>query len=269
VVNGERLVFVGGLHRSGTTPLTRALATHPEISGLHDTGVTEDEGQHLQSVYPAANRYGGPGRFALSPQAHLTESSPLVGSDSAERLWRAWLPYWDDSRRLLLEKSPPNLIMGRFLQAVFPGSSLIVVLRHPVVVSLSTVKWRRLASPRWWRYTSVPDLMQHWFTAHQLLRDDAPHLHRLHVVRYEDLLADPAGELARIQRFLGLSEPFGTDLLRAGHSTQYEDRWEAMRSGVRAAATRRRVERDYAELAAGYGYDVADLSVRDPWSLSA
>ena len=48
------LLFVGGLHHSGTTLLTRALRQHPAISGLRGTGVPEDEGQHLQSVIPAA-----------------------------------------------------------------------------------------------------------------------------------------------------------------------------------------------------------------------
>jgi len=267
-VNGARLVFVGGLHRSGTTPLSRALATHPSISGLRDTGVTEDEGQHLQSVYPKAGRYGGPGRFALSPQAHLTEDSPLVTPENADRLVREWLPYWDDSRELLLEKSPPNLVMGRFLQALFPGSALVVVLRHPVVVALSTVKWRRFASRHWWKHASVPDMVRHWFTAHDLLRQDAAHLSRLHVLRYEDLLADPVGRLAEIQHFLGLETPFQADYLRPGHSTQYEERWAAMQRSLLSGPTRRRVENAYGDAAARYGYDISDLSVREPWSLA-
>ena len=50
----HRLVFVGGLHRSGTTPLTRCLAAHAQISGFAHTGVEEDEGQHLQTVHPPA-----------------------------------------------------------------------------------------------------------------------------------------------------------------------------------------------------------------------
>jgi hypothetical protein len=267
-VDGSRMVFVGGLHRSGTTPLSRVLAAHPAVSGLQNTGASEDEGQHLQSVYPPATRYGGPGRFAFAAQAHLTERSSLATRDNAERMCSEWMPYWDASRSLLLEKSPPNLIMGRFLQAVFPGSSLIVVLRHPVVVSLSTVKWRRLASRHWWRHASVHTMVRHWFAAHELLRDDASHLARLQVLRYEDLLEDREGQLAAIQRFLGLDEPFRSDLLRGGHSDQYEQRWDSMAKGVAGSATRRRVERDYADRATGFGYDISDLRLREPWSLT-
>ena len=72
----HRLVFVGGLHRSGTTPLTRCLAAHSQISGFEGTGVEEDEGQHLQTVHPPARAHADHGRFALSAAAHLTETSP-------------------------------------------------------------------------------------------------------------------------------------------------------------------------------------------------
>ena len=73
----RRLLFVGGLHRSGTSLVHRCLTRHPEVSGFSGTGVPEDEGQHLQTVYPPAYAHGGPGRFGFDPDAHLTESSPL------------------------------------------------------------------------------------------------------------------------------------------------------------------------------------------------
>ncbi len=57
-------VFVGGLHRSGTSLVSRAIASHPEVSAFADTGVPEDESQHLQSVFPPAIRYGAPGNFS-------------------------------------------------------------------------------------------------------------------------------------------------------------------------------------------------------------
>ena len=73
-VEEHRFVFLAGLHRSGTTLLARLLAAHPEVSGFSGTGVPADEGQHLQSVYPAAKVWGGPGRFGFAPEAHFTEA---------------------------------------------------------------------------------------------------------------------------------------------------------------------------------------------------
>lgn len=260
----HRMVFIGGLHRSGTTPLARSLARHPEIAGLENTGVAEDEGQHLQPVYPKAKVYGGSGRFARDPRSHLTETSPLLTPDTAARLRTAWDPYWDLSKPYLLEKSPPNLVMGRFLEAAFPGSALIVVVRHPVVVALSTKKWRKLISRDLTRYTTLHTLVDNWVQAHRRLREDAAHLQRLHVLCYEDLVSQPEVELARIQSFLGLSTPIPADGIRPDRSTVYEDRWAQFASPLRPGGWQRRIiERRSGAAIAEFGYDVNDLEVRD------
>src|SRR5205814_5485769 len=117
----HRFVFLAGLHRSGTTLLARLLAAHPEISGFSGTGVPADEGQHLQSVYPAAKVYGGPGRFGFAAESHLTESSPLASEESARTLLEEWSTHWDLSRPLLLEKSPPDPLKTPLPQAPLPG----------------------------------------------------------------------------------------------------------------------------------------------------
>ncbi len=261
MTESARLVFVGGLHRSGTTPLARTMGQHPQISGLTGTGVKEDEGQHLQSVYPKAKTYGGAGRFALDPRSHLTESSPLVRPENAEVLLREWSPYWDLERQHLLEKSPPNLVMGRFLQALFPDSAYVAVIRHPVVVALSTHKWRRLAARNVRMHTTFYQLVEHWLAAHETFLTDLPHLRRAHVMRYENLVSDPAGQLSAVAGLLGLSSPLDSGSLRATHSNRYEEQWAAMGSGgPLSRRNRSRIERDFGDAIARWGYDVQDLS---------
>jgi hypothetical protein len=248
----HRLVFVAGLHRSGTTPLAKVLADHPQVSGFSGTPAREDEGQHLQSVYPPAKVYGGAGRFARKPAAHLTETSPLVNDESRERLLQAWRPHWDLTKPVLVEKSPPNLVMTRFLQALYPEASMVVVIRHPVVVSLSTKKWTR--------GTSLHSLMEHWFHAHELFRADAPAITRLHVLRYEDLVNSPEQTLAGVADFLGLDSPIPSGGVQGHRSTSYEQAWSAMADGAAwSRFTRRRIEKDFTARAEEWGYRLDDL----------
>lgn len=255
---GERLVFVGGLHRSGTTPLARWLADSPSISGLSGTGVPEDEGQHLQAVLPPAIRHGGPGRFAFARAMRETERSPRANRALAIQISRAWEPYWDLDRPLLLEKSPPNLLRARLLQKLFPGCAFVMVVRHPIAVSLATEKW--IGAPT--RWVAAPSLLRHWLHAHELLLADAPRLERVLVVRYEELAARPAQVLARVGAFLGLSEPPPTPAdARANVDDAYFRAWRAARPPLRRAlgagaalALERRMRR--------FGYSLLDPHAR-------
>jgi hypothetical protein len=156
----HRIVFVGGVHKSGTTLLGDALASHPLASGLSDTGAPRDEGQHVQTVIPPAKAVGGPGRFGFAAAARLDETSPRATPESARRMMAEWGPHWDLTRPILVEKSPPNLIRMRFLQALFPEAAFVTVLRHPVAVAYATAKWRRRESLR--------TLIRHWVVAHEL-----------------------------------------------------------------------------------------------------
>ena len=81
-----KYVFVCGMPRSGTSILGRNIARMEGCTGLHDTGVLEDEGRYLQDVYPTEGECGGPGRFGFNPRTHLTETSPLLTPDNALKL---------------------------------------------------------------------------------------------------------------------------------------------------------------------------------------
>lgn len=241
----HRFVFVGGLHRSGTTLLADLIADHPEVSGLSGTGVPMNEGQFLQGVFPPAwtkrtlwpirylrkispplishRGYGGPGRFVFDPGAHITEASTLVTRENAEAVFDSWAPYFDLDRPVLIEKSPPNLLRTRLLQALYPGSSFIIVMRHPVAVSYATRPWTKIR-PLYF-------LFRHWVLGHQIFEMDAPHLDRLLVLRYEDLVAAPEKTMRHVFRFIDL--PFveiDREISRTANR-KYFDRWNTQMVG--------------------------------------
>ena len=247
-MEGHQFVFLAGLHRSGTTLLARLLAAHPEISGFSGTGVPADEGQHLQSVYPAAKEYGGPGRFGFAPESHLTEDSPLVSEESARKLFEEWSPHWDLSRPLLLEKSPPNLLKTRFLQALFPGSAFVVIVRHPIPVSIPTAKWRGTR-----RYDR---LFEHWLRCHALFEADREHLRRVHVLQYEQLVSDPVAELRTIFEFLELEPIAPSEPVDKRANEKYFQRWRELKRDPRMRAYLDLVSLWYERRVRRYGYSL-------------
>jgi hypothetical protein len=140
----------------------------------------------------------------------LDESQP--GPDVA-RLKKEWLMRLDRSRPLLLEKSPPNAARTRWLQRHFENAHFIAIVRNGYAVAEGI---RRKAEPHhlsggW----PIELCARQWNRSNEVLLEDAAHLERVHWVRYEDLAADPAGELGRLLPFLGLgSEDIGIDLDR-------------------------------------------------------
>jgi len=246
--DGYKFVFLCGLHKSGTSPLFRILRENPGVSGFHDTGEPEEEGQFLQTVFPAAKVFGGPGRFGFAQEAHLTEESALLTTENKQKLFGEWSKYWDLAKPCLLEKSPPNLIRTRFLQAVFPDSYFLVILRHPIAVSLATAKWTG---------SSLESLITHWLHCHRLFELDRPHLRHVHTLKYEDLILSTETELERIYGFLGLAR-YSTVPLNSNGNDRYFKAWRELALETNGRRLYRDIVSKYEEQVRSYGYSLVD-----------
>jgi hypothetical protein len=235
-------IFLCGLHRSGRSVLHRILRAHPDISGFHNTGVPDDEGELLQNVFPKTHNFGGIGKFCFAPDAYLNETSRLVNDQNRVRLFAQWQPYWDVKKPFLMEKSGSNLVHTRFLQAMFPNSIFIFLVRHPIAVALATQK------------TSLPEMpgmVEHWSLAHKAMLDDRQRLKRHILVRYEDMITRPDNTLKTIYEFLKLPPQPVKENVMAGINREYFKLWEEYK------LTRPRIYQDvmqFSEIPAQFRY---------------
>jgi hypothetical protein len=219
--------------------------------------VPQDEGQHLQTVFPTAKQLGGFGHFGFNPASRLTEDSVLATAGNRERLWKAWSPYWDLSRPVLLEKSPPNITRTRFLQALFPGALFVVIVRHPIPVAYSQRRPGRV---------TLDTLLRHWLFTHELFREDEGHLKDALVVKYEDFTRAPQAVVDAICARLGLpSYPLGAAVTNENekHFRRWRRYWDPLMAMYRAWLIRR-----YERGVTTFGYSLLDLNQVGPWPSS-
>lgn len=202
----------------------------------------------MQSVFLPAKAFGGPGKFGFNDDAAMTEAHALFTDQNRQKLFLEWSNYWDLSKAVLIEKSPPNIIRTRFLQALFPNAQFIVLMRHPIPVSYATMKWSK---------SGLSDLFRHWITVHSIFERDRSHLTNLCMVSYEQLVHDPESALARIGRFLNLyiqhTYPF------SDHNKDYFSKWNS--PGLLNSIQRARIIARFEGQFTPFGYSLRNTSL--------
>ena len=245
----KKIVFLTGLHRSGTSVTHSIFKSHPQISGFSNTGVPKDEGQHLQSVYPTAEPYGGPGKFGFNPAAYLNENSSLITKLNQEKLIKEWLPYWDLSKNVLVEKSPPHLIRTLFLQTLFPDAFFCIILRHPLIVALATQKWSE---------TSIENLIEHWLLCHEALWNDKKKLRNYIIFSYEDMLQNKKTVFSDIFTFIDL--PIISVKGLTDNNAKYFRKWKFRYTPLFYGKLRQRLIDRFEIRINNFGYSLTDLN---------
>ena len=129
---------------------------------------------------------------------------------------------------------------------------------------------RQPVDRKWARLRSLGALLEHWFAAHRTFEEDAARLRQLLVVKYEHLVADPAGTLAGIAGFLELDGEIPAGGIDTRRSATYERQWAELAGGGPVRRERfRSLCRRYQAAAAHFGYSLVDLERADPFPVGS
>jgi tetratricopeptide (TPR) repeat protein len=184
--------FLVGFPRSGTTLLEQALAGHPELVAL-------EEPPTLAEAYDA---------FLATPQG-LGRLARLTAAEAAH--WRA--VYWRvvadlgviAEGKVLLDKAPAGTLYLPLIAKLFPDAKILFAVRDPRDVTLSCFRNAFQMNALTYAFTDLTETARCYAAAMDLA---AVYRQVLPIapaeVRYERLVDDFEGELARIAGFLGL-----------------------------------------------------------------
>jgi tetratricopeptide (TPR) repeat protein len=194
----KRLALLTGFPRSGTTLIEQIIESHPDAIGTDESGILPR--QFIEPlVWKAADA-----DTALIELRSFDASQLTAGRETFYRLTENYL---DEhvGPRLLVEKNPLLTADLPVPLRMFPEASALIALRDPRDVVLSYLF--TMVPLNWSSAPAVDvveacrfyaDVMRHWLWWRPRLEQPMCEM------RYEQMIADPAGEIRRVAEFLGL-----------------------------------------------------------------
>ncbi|TNE88272.1 MAG: sulfotransferase [Deltaproteobacteria bacterium] len=209
----DRLFFVIGAPRSGTTLLMRMLNMHPDI-------YTRPE-PHLMTPLAHLGYYAYPEKAAFDPfQSHQGVRNFVADLPNGEEDYLDALRAYSDTlygrmleptgRRYFLDKTPAYALVLPFLKKLYPNAVFVVLTRHPFAIFSSYAK--SFFDDDWPAAEAFNPVVQRYVPAIAEFLADPPE--RFHHVQYEDLVADPEKHLRAICAAADI--PYTDDLIEYG-----------------------------------------------------
>ncbi len=226
---GREAIFIVGLPRSGSTLFEQILAAHPQVEG-------GSELPDLGEVVMAESRRRG------------VRYPEWIGQASAadwQRLGREYLARtarWRERRPRFTDKLPENWKHAGILRAMLPGATVLDIRRDPLETAWSCYRQQFMAQPHFSStFAHLGTCLRGCERAMDAWRARDPA--RIHLFRYETLLADPEAAIRTLLSACGLPfDPACLEFHRARRSVRTAS----------AAQVRQPLRRDTAR-AAAYG----------------
>ena len=210
-------LFIVGCYNSGTTLLHEILSTHPDVASLPGEGV------YYTDALRRPERCGWNRLWHPCLDTIRIEPGP-TGERRARRVKRQWSFLLED-RPVVLEKSISNSARIPFLRAHFTPAFFVYLVRNGYAAAEGI---RRRANPAKWGRTefgnSYPIGMcaRQWAVTDDVVSRDLADCETAITLRYEELTADPSGQLRRVTELLNLG-PLPDESLRASWRVQGRD----------------------------------------------
>lgn len=265
-------IFIFSLPRSGSTLLQRILMNSGQAASLGETSLLlrllgDDDLTARRAVY---------WEFLVD-----------VAIDDMKRHWPGYAnAYREGVRRLMLDiyagladgapcfidKTPRYSLIAEKIYQTFPDAKFIVLVRHPLAVAASM--HTTSSKDFWFPEEYSIDLYQGFRRLHRFAQSRKE---KIHLVRYEDLVTNPAKELDAIGHYLGwpnlpaaldkplpptaggsLGDATGTKKFNA-ISTGSLNRWEQVyHNFYRKHWASKYISGERAEAMATYGYELPE-----------
>ena len=179
----DRMVFVVGAPRSGTTWLQRMLSVHPDVVDLPSETHLFSSGI---SVLRDRTQGGHVGSTATDTWFMTDAEFAAAARAFVDAAYGAWLARTRPDAARVVERSPTHVWHLGLLGAVYPEAHVVHIVRDGRDVVRSQVA-------QTWGASDIGLAAAQWASAVRAARAAAPALRHYHEVRYEELLLRPSG----------------------------------------------------------------------------
>ena len=188
----DRLVVVVGCGRSGTTWLEELWLSHPEVGGLsgHESWLFHQ----IRHLWREFGRQDAPGLAAWLDRDTFVKAIRRY----CDGVFAAAADRHAPGCRFFVEKTPVHSDRLREIAAVYPDAWVVHLLRdgRDVARSMSQVPFFNLRDPG--------EAAATWARVVSTIHADAASVPRFRKVRYESLVADPAGVMTGLAAWVGV-----------------------------------------------------------------